>query len=239
MLALPVPVLAPDVQAAAVLGAALLHALARDEAAGRRPCRVTETDQATWARFRGRMGPAQFLQLLVEDAAVVHPVPFGLAPLDSLTDDVVAGWLRQVPELELDAPGPDYLQAQARLLGVPIRLARADLHRIKPHQKVLELPGTGGQLSHYACTVQQDVFLQDNFTVACDSREELALAGLAALDLNAPNADFAWLDPDLSRIRQDRGRSFDFVFGLHPDKGGNFEAPRLRELFPNATVVLV
>ena len=239
MLTLPVPELAPEIQGTAVLGAALLHALARDEAAGRRPRRITEPDQATWARFRGRMGPARLLQLVAEDAAVVHPVPFGLAPLDALPDDLVAGWLRQVPELDLDAPGEDYLQAQARLLGVQTRLARADLHRVKPHQKVLELPGTGGQLSHFACTVQQDVFLQDNFTIACESTAELALAGMAAVDLNAPNADFARLDPDLSRTRAEAGRSFDFVFGLHPDKGGRFESARLKELFPFTTVVLV
>lgn len=239
MLALPVPELAPEVHAAASLGAAFLHALARDEAAGRRPRRITEPGQATWARFRGRMGPRRFLQLVVEDAAVAYPIPFGLAPLDLLPDDLVADWLVQVPRLELGAPGPDYLQAQARLLGVQTRLARADLHRVKSHQKVLELPGTGGQLSHYACSVQTDLFLQDNFTIACESTEGLALAGLGAVDLNAPHADFARLDPDLSRTRQEVGRSFDFVFGLHPDKGGRFEAARLRELFPNATVVLV
>ena len=55
---------------------ALLEALARDEAAGRRGPRLTEGGQATWQRFRGRLGSADLLRLLADDGAVVHPIPF-------------------------------------------------------------------------------------------------------------------------------------------------------------------
>src|SRR5687767_2262450 len=78
---------------------ALLHAIARDEAAGRRPARLTEPGQATWNRFRGRLGSAGLLQLLAEDGAVVHPIPFdparlgGEIRLDSIDDSLVDQFL--------------------------------------------------------------------------------------------------------------------------------------------------
>src|SRR5262245_65974719 len=59
-----------------VWAAALLHALARDEAAGRRPQRLTEPKLDTWSRFRGRLTNADFAILMFEDAAVLHPIPF-------------------------------------------------------------------------------------------------------------------------------------------------------------------
>jgi hypothetical protein len=54
-----------------VWAASLLHALARDEAAGRRRPRLTEHNLDTWARFRGRLGSTDLLSLLFEDAAVL------------------------------------------------------------------------------------------------------------------------------------------------------------------------
>src|SRR5688572_7363507 len=91
----------------AELATALLHALARDEAAGRRPPRLTEPQQATWRRFRGRLGSADLLRLLAEDASVVHPIPFNAArlvapfTLDALDESVVDGFLAGLPSLEL------------------------------------------------------------------------------------------------------------------------------------------
>ena len=55
---------------------AVLLALARDEAAGRRTARLTEPDHATWKRFRGRLGARDLVALLFEDAAVGFPIPF-------------------------------------------------------------------------------------------------------------------------------------------------------------------
>jgi len=233
---------------AAVYVAALLHSLAREEASGRMAPRLTEPGHATWERFRGRLGAADLLELLFEDAAVLHPVPFDPAELlgqehpglKVLPRGVAERWLEELGEMDLRADSSTYVMEQARRLGIPTRLGRSDLHRVKPHQRVLELPGSGGQLSHYLVTSQNDLYLQDNFLIACGSWRERVLAGLAAMDAGAPHADFAILDPALEYAREGTRRArFDFVVGLHPDKGGAFAAPRLRETFPNATVLLV
>lgn len=247
MLALPAP-FPEKLRPAGVLSAALMHPLARDEAARRRPERLTGAGPATWGRFRGRLTPNHLAQLLFEDASVVQPVPFDTASLlgpsqpgpDALPAGVAGAWLQQIGSLDLAAPGGDYLAAQARLLGVPSRLARVELHQVKPHQRVLELPGTGGQPAHHVDSTQEGITLQQNFLVACESWRELALAGIAALDRGAPDASFARLDPDLTWHRDEaRRHGFEFVFGLHPDKGGRFAEARLAEWFPNARIVLV
>src|ERR1700690_3106310 len=95
--------------------AALLHALARDEAAGRRPQRITEANLATWSRFRGRLTAQDLVALLFEDAAVLHRVPFDPAEvgdhlrLDRLSDGVASDWLRAIPSIDLKAAGADYV----------------------------------------------------------------------------------------------------------------------------------
>jgi hypothetical protein len=122
-------------------------------------------------------------------------------------------------------------------------MARSDLHVVKPHQKVLELPGTGGQLAHHIVRAQGDVTLQDNFTLACSTWQELTLAGVVALDLGAPHTDFITklADSDLRDAAHPlRQRSFDFVIGLHPDKGGLFRIEdQLAIWFPTAKILLV
>jgi hypothetical protein len=80
--------------------AALLHGLARDEAAGRRSPRLTEPNLDTWRRFRGRLTPNDLVALLFEDAAVLHPIPF-----DASTVGVPAQ-LDRLPAPLADAPGP-------------------------------------------------------------------------------------------------------------------------------------
>jgi len=187
--------------------------------------------------------------LLFEDAAVLHPVPFDARALgadlrlDRLPPAAAEGWLRALPELDLHGDSVEYVTAQARLLGLPTRLARSDLHVVKPHQKVLELPGTGGQLAHHLVSTQPGLTLQDNVAVACRSWQELALAGVVALELGAPNADFA-SRADLDDLRDAahplRQRSFDFVVGLDPGKGGLFRAADQLEIwFSGAKILLV
>jgi hypothetical protein len=228
---------------------ALLHAIAREEAVGRKAARLTEPGRATWRRFRGRLGSADLLRLLAEDAAVVHPVPFDavrLGPalsLDLVDDAVVDRFLDELSAVDLAQPSAAYLEAQARRLGVPSRLARSELHQMKPHQKVLELPGTGGQLSHHLVTTQQGLTLQQNCTIACDGPAELILAGIAALDVGAPNTEPIVAasaddlkDPDhpLRRLH------FDFVVVIRPEKGGKLVvADQLALWFHGARVVLV
>lgn len=229
--------------------ASLLHALARDEAAGRRRPRLTEPKLDTWARFRGRLSSVDLVSLLFEDAAVLHRVPFdpealgGALRPSCLPESVTDGWLEAIGSLPLSTAGADYILEQAKLLGLPTRMARSDLHVVKPHQKVLELPGTGGQLAHHLVSGQKDLTLQDNFVVACGSWQELTLAGIVALELGAPHSDFVTRAsiPDLKNPDHPlRQRSFDFVVGLHPDKGGLFrEEDQLAIWFPSAKVLLV
>jgi hypothetical protein len=226
---------------------ALLEAIARDEAAGRRGIRLIEPGQATWRRFRGRLGSTDLLRLLAEDGAVVHPVPFAPERLgvsiDDLEDAVVDRFLAELPSKDLRRPGAEYVESQAQRLGVPTRLARSELHQVKPHQKVLELPGTGGQLSHHLIATQPGLTLQVNCTIACGTWTELALAGIVALDLGAPNSDFI-LPATAEDLKNDqhplRQQHFDFIVGLRPDKGGKLAAADQLELwFHGAKVLLV
>ena len=244
MLALPLrPVPAP-VASTATFAAAALHALAREEASGRRPKRFLEPSHATWQRFRGRLGPIDLLELLLEDAAVTQPAGFDAATLlgaeaklAELPEPLVTAWLDSLPSLSLTAPSPDYVAAQAKLLGLPTRLAKADLHKVKPHHRVLEVPGTGGQLAHHLVQSNPEVYFRDVFTVACGSWQERALAGLVAVECGASGELPILFDPKLEAAR---GRGpFDFVVGLDPDKGGFFAKPALETWFPHATVLLV
>lgn len=238
-----------ELRATVSYAAALVHALGRDEAAGRRPARLIEPGMRTWERFRGRLNPADLVGLLFEDAAVLHPVPFdpdrvgGGLRLAALPAPIAGSWLRELADLDLAAPSADYLVEQARLLGLPTRMGRSDLHVVKAHHKVLELPGTGGQLGHHLALNNPDVTLHDNVTVACGSWQELTLAGIAALDLAAPHTRFA-VRADHRELRDPehpiRGRHFDFVVGLDPDKGGLFRVQdQLAPWFPGAKVLLV
>lgn len=232
---------------ASTYAAALFEALARDEVAGRRVPKLTEAGQATWQRFRGRLGSADLLRLLAEDGAVVHPIPFASGhvgmSLDDLDDAVVDRLLAELTGKDLRRPGAAYIEAQAQLLGLPFKLARRDLHQVKSHQKVLELPGTGGQLCHHLVTSQTGLTLQVNCTIAAGSWAERVLAGIVALDVGAPSSNFIVpatpedLKNDQHPLRQQR---FDFVVGLRPEKGGKLKVPdQLALWFHGAKLVLV
>jgi hypothetical protein len=249
MVALDVSALTSDQRPTGIWAAALLHALARDEAAGRRPQRLTELRLATWSRFRGRLTASDLLALLFEDAAVLHAIPFDAnalgAPLDisTLPAPTAQTWLDAIPSLDLKRDSAPYVEEQARLLGLPTRMARSELHVVKPHQHVLELPGTGGQLAHHLVSTQRDLVLHDNFIVSCGSWQELTLAGIIALEHGAPRSDFA-AKTEIDGLRDPnhtlRQRNFDFVIGLHPDKGGLFRIEnQLAIWFPTAKVLLV
>jgi hypothetical protein len=239
----------PDLRPTATWASALVHALARAEAASRMPRRLTEPGRPTWDRFRGRLTSVDLLGLLFEDAAVLHGGPFRPASLgaplrlDALPERLVDAWLADLDTLPLTTDSAAYVLDQARRLGLPTRLARSDLHIVKPHQRVLELPGTAGQLAFHLVTSQPGLTLQDNLTVACDTWQERTLAAIVALELNAPRTDFI-LPVDLDALRAPghplRARAFDLVVGLHPDKGGLFRVDdQLALWFPNATIVLV
>jgi hypothetical protein len=233
-------------RAAATYGAAVVHALAREEHRGRRPKRLTEPGLATWKRFRGWLGPRDLVELVLEDAATTQPVPFevgrvfddGAKALRKVPQERVGDWLGLLGDLELDNAGGDYIIAQAALLGIDTRLARSDLHKVKAHHRVLELPGTGGQLAYHMVRTQDGLYLQDVFTIACDSWQELTLAGLVAVELGLTGEPPVRLDPDLEKSSAEREK-YTHVVGLSPDKGGLFEPSFLAERFPHATMVLV
>jgi hypothetical protein len=187
--------------------------------------------------------------LLFEDAAVIHRVPFdadavgGPLRLDSLPSMIAEGWITSLQTMDLKSANTEYIAEQARLLGLPTRMARSDLYVVKPHQKVLELPGTGGQLAHHLVSSQRDLTLQENFVIACGTWQELTLTGVVGLDLGAPHADYATkvgVDDLRNSDHALRQRTFDFVIGLDPDKGGLFRVEdQLAIWFPGAKVLLV
>jgi hypothetical protein len=238
-----------DHRAAASWAASLLHALARDEAAGRRTERLTESQLDTWRRFKGRLTTLDLVELLFEDAAVLHRVPFdpqavGLTgPLDRALEPFADAWVKAISTLETKSAGPEYVAEQAKLLGISTRMARSELHVVKPHHKVLELPGSGGQLAHHLVSTLPELTLQDNFTIACMSWQELTLAGVVALELGAPHTDFV-VHVQVDKLRQAehplRARTFDFVVGVSPERGGLFRAQDQLDIwFHNTKILLV
>lgn len=230
---------------AVAYAAATLLALAREEHAGRRDKRLLEPNQATWNLFRGRLGHRAFLELLLEDAAVRQPFPFDTAralggenALAELPDSTVTAWIEELGRIDLGAAGPDYMAAQAKTLGVSSRGAKADLHKVKPFHKVLELPGSGGQLAHHMASTQPELVFRDVFTIACGSRSEWVLAGLAAVERRAEGADLSIrIETSLDAFR---GLPFDYLVGLAPEKGGSFSKDAIAAMAPpGATIVLV
>lgn len=240
----------PDFQRpTAIWAGCLLRALVREELRGRRPRRLTEPKLDTWRRFRGRLTSADLLALMFEDAAVIHPIPFapealgkGFRP-ESIPDPMVDDWLASLTSrTDEEAPG-EYIGEQARALELSTRMARSELHVLRSHHRVLELPGSGGQLAHHLVTSQQGLSLKDNFVIACATWQELTLAGLVEVDVGAPHAD-AVVSGDADELKNPehplRQRAFDYVIGLHPEKGGPFRVEdQLAIWFPTAKVLLV
>ncbi len=235
--------LTDDQRPTGIWAVALLHALARDEPAGRRTQRITEPKLDTWSRFRGRLNSADFVALLFEDAAVIHRVPFDPATLgglifpERLPESSADSWIKDVGVSPARWPGSTTSPSSPDSSGCRRGSARSELHVVKPHQKVLEPPGTGGQLAHHLVSAQRDLTLHDNFTIACSSWQELTLAGVIALEMGAPHSDFA-TRVELEDLRKAdhplRQRTFDFVIGLHPDKGGLFpHREPTRDLVPD------
>lgn len=218
---------------------AVVRALIREEARDRRPKRLLEAGRATWTQFRGRLTEAALVEILLEDAAVAQPVPFDAArvlggdrPMQRVPNERVRGWLDTTP---LAGTSSDYIAAQAKLLGLPTRLGRSDLPLVKAHQRVLELPGTGGQLTHHLLETHPDLPIREAFTISCGSWQELVLAGLVCVEKGLMGEPPASLDPKLEAARA-QTRAFDFVFGVD---AGLFSQAQLASWFPHARVMLV
>ena len=238
----------PDHKVAAQFVCAALHALGREEVAGRRPMRLTEPDRATWRQFRGRMNDRDLVELVIEDAAVTQPFAFDAPGLlgaealriQQLPVDRVTAWLGALADLDLQAPSDEYLADQARRLELASRLARTDLHRgIRPHHRVLELPGSGGQLSKFLADALPDVYLRDVFVIAWSNWRDRMLAGLAAVESGLTGTAPVLPEAGLDGVRE-RGERFDFVIGARPERDLQpHDRAVLEQWFPGATVVLV
>jgi len=228
----------------------VLFAIARDEALGRRPARLTEPGLATWKRFRGRLDIADLIRLLLEDAAVAQPLPFDpgriaahLPDSDSSLDlrqlkaDRVEQLVARLSETDLRADPVSYITEQARNLRIGWRLARSDLHRLHAHHRAIELPGTGGQLAHYLATTHDDVHLQDVFTIVVGDWRELLLAGLVCAEHGLQGDPPVVFDPSLETFREAPPKA-DYVLAADPSKQGTFEESVIRLRFPGARVLL-
>jgi hypothetical protein len=229
------------------LARCLLVALARRERAGRAPLRLLEPGLATWKQLAGNLRRPHLLALLAEDAAVRFPLPAdprrvlgAEADLAKVSEPTLFSWMEALTPEVLDRPRADALAEHARILGLPHRFAGADLHKIQADARVLELPGTGGLLVARALEKSPDAHLHTNATVLTAGWADRAMAGLVAMEWDAPGVDFVLDDPELKRSTDpDQRHRYDLVFGLAPDKGGAWDAATLAARFPAATLVLV
>jgi hypothetical protein len=229
------------------LARCLLIAIARRERAGLAPRRLSEPGLATWKQYAGNLELPHLLALLAEDAAVRFPLPADPSRIFGVDTDLadspapfVYDWLEQLTPERLDLPQADSLADYARSLDVSARFAGADLHKIQADQRVLELPGTGGQLVARALERSPEATLLANATVLTGSWSDRAMAGLVAMELDAPSIEFIRDDPDLTwASQQDQRQRFDLVFGLKPEKGGRWDKDTLARKLGAATLVLV
>jgi hypothetical protein len=212
----------------------------------RRPRRLVEARHATWQRFRGRLQLRDLVELVIEDAAVNQPEPFDAArvlgdaatSIRSVPEAVIEQWIAELTSRPVDASERDYVEAQAKRLGLNARPAFSELPKLAPHHRVLEIPGSGGRLAGHAVLSDPTLSMKDMFTIACASWQERMLAGLVAVSLDVRGEVRISVDPTLARARLADG-GFSHVLGLKPEKGGAFDAHTLEGIFPSAAITLV
>ena len=137
-------------------------------------------------------------------------------------------------------PRQDYLLDQARRLDLPTRLARSDLQRgLKPHHRVLELPGTGGLLAAWLLDQVEGLFLRDNFVLAWSHWADRTMAGLVAVEHRLTGSAPVAAQADIEALAAE-GRRFDHVVGTLPARGLQpMDEAALRERFPGAALQLI
>lgn len=195
-----------------------LRSIARIERRGdlRRGARLTQPDHEKWHRMRRRLDWADFVELLHEDLAAAFPQPFDLArweqpPLPSLTPKLAE-------ELVEDAARPDdsdalaFIREAARTLGLPPGGNIADLPRVQPHQKVLELSGSVGRIALHQVLAHKDLSLHEQFTFVADTDIERLLIGLVCVELRS-NPPRIVRTAELRQLHA-TGTRFDRVFGI-------------------------
>lgn len=194
---------------------ATLAAVARLEAAGDKPPRLTEPDFAKWTRFRRRLGWVDFIRLLHEDLAEAFPEPFdvgrwGVDPFAGLEDATAEGLVKEAA-LPSKADKLTFLRDQAKALGLPVAGSIADLPKVQARFKVLELPGSAGRIAAHQCH-QFGLAYDKSFTFVATTVEQRVLVGLGAVELRS-NPPTVVDDNGLEKLIE-AGTKFDRVFGL-------------------------
>lgn len=202
-------------QAAADLLGATLACIARIEAAGLKPPRLTDPDHRRWTRFRRRLGWADYVSLLHDDLAGAFPVPFDLsawpAPPRALADRDAELLVRR-HQTATSAPPAEFLRDQARTLGLFAGGALSDLPRVQPQDRVLELPGSGGRIAAHLALTDDSFSLHDQVTFVAGTPAERVAIGLAVVELRA-NRPTIW-GPDQAERELAAGARFDRAFGF-------------------------
>ncbi|MBN1536874.1 MAG: hypothetical protein JW908_09100 [Anaerolineales bacterium] len=205
-----------------------LNALIRAEADGRVPARFSGTGPEIWRTFSNELSIANLAAITIQDTGATMPIPF--AP-EKWWPDWPVWTLLQIPDQDVEIwvqealsnheqPQQSFLRQQAALLGIslPEEAVLADLDTPAAHERWLELPGTAGWVSYTFCTRQDaDLYYWENFTILCDTAEEMLLAGIIAWELGAPpNTRLPILleDQTLSSTLQ-AGRKYDGIVGIH------------------------
>jgi hypothetical protein len=188
-----------------------VRAIVRAEANGRIPQRFNGTGREIWQTFRNELTTADLVALAVQDAGATMPVPFNPTvwwpdwpdwALRDLPDEQAQRWVAAAKESTQQSQ-PDYLQTQAAELGLNL-LAKevvSSLPTPAAHERWLELPGTAGWIAYALCTRSEaDLYFWENFTILCQSPQEMLFAGLLAWELNAPPGQALpiYLDPELT-----------------------------------------
>lgn len=204
------------------------YALARAEHSGRMPERFAGRGIQRWTQFANELTMADLLDLAVMDAAAAYPVPFGLRNRLPGFDDgkpgldpAAAERLVKEAMAAVEQSTIAYLNEQAQRLGIdlPAEVPENALPTSEPHQRVLELPGTGGWLAYQVLSqAEGNLYLHENVVIACGRWQEAMLAGLVALELDAPpNKPLPVTEAPLLDVLQ-KGR-WDWVVGLRALSG--------------------
>jgi hypothetical protein len=204
-----------------------LRAITRAESQGRLPARFTGFGPEIWRAFRNELTQADLVALSIQDAGATMPIPFNPMlwwpdwpnwALRTLPLNEVQQWLAEAME-EVNQPEAEYLHRQAQVLDLilPTTEELASLPTPAAHEKWLELPGTAGWVAYSLCArPDAELYLWENFTILCESPQEMLFAGLLAWELHAPprQALPIHLDPALAETLHS-GQSYRQVVARH------------------------
>lgn len=193
-----------------------LRAIARLERDGKvRGPRLTEPGLERWQRIAGRLGLADFIALLHEDLAAAFPVPFDLdawraRPISTLAEAEAADLIQQALAQDTTTP-QGFLRGACRALGLAAGGDIANLPKVQPHQRAVELPGAGGRIGLQQ-VIDHQIALERNLIFVADTDEERVAVGLAVVECRS-NPPAVWTSSEFAAAVA-RGERFDHVFGV-------------------------